>query len=282
MFPLAGKDFPTTAEELSTAIDEALGEVFSLKKGSGVSVQGGEKFPHIKQVQINLDGARVSAKEPPPKPLGVGKRKPGITVDRLEISGHPINYEQTKLELEVNANEVSFDFDRDKAGRPLLVLTDAAEGTVEASIKKKDIEALLLAAATIGAKLQGVTIQELSLDLTSSGPRSVAADVRIKAKKMMMSGVIRVTGAVDVDDELNATVSDLNCTGEGIVGGTAASFVQKYLKEYDGKTFPLMAFSLGDLTLRDLEVKLNGTMQVSAAFGKSKGKTAKKGKSKSA
>jgi hypothetical protein len=41
----------------------------------------------------------------------------------------------------------------------------------------------------------------------------VAADVRIKEKKMMVSGVIRVTAKLNVDDELNATISDLSCTG---------------------------------------------------------------------
>jgi hypothetical protein len=282
MFPLAGSEFPTAANDLASAIEEALGEVFKLKKGTGAAVEGGEKFPHVKHVRIDLDGARVDASEPPPKPIGVGKRKRGITVDRLEISGHPIHYEKAKLDLELDAKGLSFDFDRDKAGRPLLVLTDADEGTVEAKISKKDIDALLLAAVTLGAKQQGVAIQEFEVALTSNGPRSVAAEVRIKAKKMMMSGVIRVTGAVDVDDELNAAISGLRCTGEGIVGTTAAAFLQKHLAEYDGQEFPLMAFSLGDLALRDLEIELNGTLQVSAAFGKSKGKTPRKGKTKHA
>ena len=81
MFPLAGKDFPTSSEELSNAIQDAISELFKLKKGSGVTVDGGEQFPHVKQIKIDLDGAKVSATEAPPKPLGVGKRKPGIAVD---------------------------------------------------------------------------------------------------------------------------------------------------------------------------------------------------------
>ena len=63
---LSRKDFPTTAEELAAAIEEALGDVFKLKKGSGVSIEGGADFPDIKRVQIDLDGAQVSATEPPP------------------------------------------------------------------------------------------------------------------------------------------------------------------------------------------------------------------------
>src|SRR5687767_7445160 len=110
MFPLAGDDFPTTADELSAAIEGALGEVMSLpKKGGGVSVEGGAKFPHLKHVRIDLGGARISATEPPPKPLGVGKRKPGITVDRLEVEGHPILYEQAKLDFDFHATGLRLD-----------------------------------------------------------------------------------------------------------------------------------------------------------------------------
>jgi hypothetical protein len=281
MFPLAGDEFPTTAAELAAAIEGAIGEVFALpKKGAGVTVEGGARFPHLKHVRVDLSGARLSATEPPPKPLGVGKRKPGITVDRLEVQGHPIHYEQAKLDFDFHATNLRLDFDRDKGGRPLLVLVDADDGAVDAKIKKKDLEAVMLAAATVAAKEQGVTVQELDLDLRSTGGRSVAADVRVKARKMMMSGVLRIAGAASVDDELNATLSGLTCTGEGIIGGAAAGFLQKHLKKYDGRQIPLMAFSLGDLALRDLEIDVNGTVHASAAFGKGGGKGKKGARSK--
>jgi hypothetical protein len=163
------------------------------------------------------------------------------------------------------------------------VLADAEDGEVTAEITKDDIEAVLLSAGTIAAKQQGVTLQELELELTSRGERSVAVAARVKAKKFMVSGVLHVAGAVEIDEELNATPTGLSCRGEGIIGGTAASFVQKYIKEYEGKPIPLMAFSFGDVTLRDLEIEVNNSLRVSAAFGKqAKGARASKvGKAKS-
>src|SRR5688500_3140878 len=137
MFPLAGREFPGNAEELESALTDALAEVFTLKKKGVVSIDGGD-FPDLDSVSVNLDGAQVSATEPPPKPIGVGKRKPGLTVGELEVSGHPIRYEQTKLDLDLTATGLTFDFDRDKQGRPVLVLTDAEDGRVEAKISKKD------------------------------------------------------------------------------------------------------------------------------------------------
>ena len=130
MFPLAGKDFPTSAAELEEAISRALGQVLTLaKQDEAVSVEGGT-FPKIGKLKINLTNAAVSATEPPPKPKPTGKREPGVSVEQLEVVGKPIKYEQNKLDLELKASGVEFDFGRDKKGQPLLVLADAKDGHV--------------------------------------------------------------------------------------------------------------------------------------------------------
>jgi hypothetical protein len=267
MFPLAGKDFPTSSDALVTAIGDALADVFTFpQKQKSVSISGG-KFPDLKTVSINLDGAEVSVDKPPPKPVGIGSRKPGVTVEKLTVSGHPIRYGRARLDLDITAKSLRFDFDRDQADHPLLVLAAAHEGNVAAKIDRADIQSLLLEAATALAGQQGVTIQDLQLKLTSEGPRDIAANVRVKAKKMMMSGVIQITGRLTIDDEFNARVSGLKCVGEGFVGGAAATFLQKKLAPIDGTKIPLMAFSLGDVTLRDVKISLVDSLQVNAAFG---------------
>jgi hypothetical protein len=267
VFPLAGKDFPESADELVAAIADALAQVLTLpKKDSAVTAEGG-KFPSIKKLKINLNNAEVSAAEPPPKPMPTGKRQRGLQVDQLEVIGKPINYEQNKLELELKASGVVLDFARDKKGQPLLVLADAKEGHVQAKMSKADIESLARAAAEMAAKSQGIRIEGLDLTLTSEGKRSLAADVRVKAKKMMVSGVIRITGRVDIDDELNATVTKLDAEGEGMIGSMASGLVKSKLKPYEGKVFPLMTFSLGDVTLRDLNIDVKTDVKVNAEFG---------------
>ncbi len=270
MFPLAGKDFPKSADDLAAAIEAALADVFSLPgKKAAVTASGGT-YPALKAVKVNLDGATVTATEPPPKPLSVGKRHPGVTVEKLDVSARPVEYQKAQLNLKVSGTGLTFEFGRDAEKRPLLVLRDAEKGKVEASIAKDAIQSLLLAAATAAAEEQGVGIQDLHVDLASDGPRSVAATVRIKAKKLMMSGVIVVTGRLDVDDDLNATVSNLACTGEGVVGGVAAGMIKKHIAPFDGTTVPLMAFSLGDVRLRDLKIAVGNDVEVSAAFGNGK------------
>jgi hypothetical protein len=107
----------------------------------------------------------------------------------------------------------------------------------------------------------------LELTLTGEGERSIAAEVRVKAKKLMVSGVVRITGRVDIDDELNATVSRLDAEGEGVVGSMASGLVRSKLKPFEGRTFPLMTFSLGDVSLRDLKIDVKNNVQVTAEFG---------------
>jgi hypothetical protein len=257
MFPLSGKSFPTTGDELTTAIQDALEDVLTFpKKGAAVKLTG-DDFPAIKSLKIDLSAA--------PKPKG--KRTPGITLAALDVAGHPILYEKSKADLELKAKSLTFDFAHDAKGNALLVLTDAKDGHVNVKISKDDLRAALLAAASAAAKSQGVTIQDLDVTLESDGPRALAAEVRVKAKKMIMSGEVTIRGRADISDDLVATLSNLSCTGQGMIGGMAAGFLQGKLKSYDGKKIPLMTFSLGDVTLQDLKVTTKPQIQLSATFG---------------
>ena len=267
MFPLAGKEFPESADELAVSIRDALGQVLDLPSGKDVVNVAGGAYPDIRKLSINLDNAGVNLDNPPPRPRPSGKRQDGVHVNQLDVSAHPIKYQDSKLNLELKAKGVEFDYARDKSGRPLLVLTDADEGHVKAKISKKDIEELLLQLVIVAAEQHGVKVTELDLDLTSDGPRSIAVEARVKAKKMGISGTILVSGRVDVDDQLNAIFSDLACEGEGMVGTVAAKLIQPKVKEYQGKKIPLVAFSLGDLRLRDVKLSLKDALQVEASFG---------------
>jgi hypothetical protein len=125
----------------------------------------------------------------------------------------------------------------------------------------------MLAVAGAAAREQGVTITDVEIRLASAGKRSVAADVRVNAKKAFVKGTVLLTGRADVDDDLNATLSDLSCTGDGMIGNLAAGFLKPHLAKYNGKQFPLMTFSLGDVTLRDLKVDTRSGLHVTARFG---------------
>jgi hypothetical protein len=267
MFPLSGREFPGSGSELAAAIEKALAEVMTLPAGRSVVTVTGDAFPAISSIEVNLDGAAIRTGALPPKPVGVGDRRPGISVEQARLSGHPIRHQQARLELDVSGRGLKLDFDRDANGSPLLVLTAAESGDMRASISQADLQALALEGATLAAKQQGVAIQELQLSLASEGPRTLAAHVRVKAKKMMMSGVVHLRGRLAIDDRLNATVSQLSCAGEGMVGNAAAAMLQKKVQELEGRTIPLTALSLGEVALRDLQIQVAESVRVTASFG---------------
>src|SRR5258706_15167446 len=121
MFPLAGNEFPKNSAELAASIQGALADVFTLPSAAGAVLVTGE-FPAIGSLTLNLDGATIRSTQLPPKPVGAGQRKPGIMVEELKISGHPIRHQEARLDLDVTATGLRFDFGCDSQGHPLLVL----------------------------------------------------------------------------------------------------------------------------------------------------------------
>lgn len=267
MFPLSGTTFPASIDELKAAIRGGLSEVLKLRDpSSAIQIQGA--WPALESMTIDLNDATLQMTQPPPKPKPKDDRQKGITVQQLEVLGHPIRYGRSAADLAVSATGVALDFAHDQSGRALLLLSDAASGHVEMKIGKSDLQAALTDAATTAAKPHGVSIQDLQLNLTSDGPRSLSGELRVKAKKMVMSGVVLLRGRIDINDSLVATLSNLACSGEGMIGGMAAAMVNTKLKSFEGKTIPLTALSLGDTKLRDLTITAGQTIAVTANFGR--------------
>jgi len=220
------------------------------------------------RVVVDLSGAVLRVSVPPPRPVPQEPREPGVTVGELQILGKSIGYEKSRLDLGLNARNLRFDFAHDGTGRAMLVLADATDGHVDLKMSKRDLQSALLAGATTAAKPHGVAIQDLQLNLASSGPRSLAGDLRVKARKIIMSGVVHLRGKIDIDDGLIATLSNLACGGEGMIGSMAAAMINTQLKANEGKKIPLMAFSMGDVSLHDVKIAVTDVVEVTAEFGR--------------
>ena len=268
MFPLAGSTYPTTADALATSLRTALSEFFEFPNPSAVIRIEGGSWPSFERFIVDMTDATLKVNQPPPKPVQQGERSPGVFANELQVVGHPIRYQESRLDLDFAAKRVKADFARQANGQPMLVISDADEGHVAVQITKADLQAALMAAAGAAAKPHGVAIQDMQLNLNADGPRSVAGDLRVKAKKMVMSGVVHLRGKADIDDQLVATLSNLACGGEGMIGGMAAAMVNTKLKTFEGKRIALSALALGDVKLRDVKISTTDAISVTAQFGK--------------
>ena len=198
----------------------------------------------------------------------VGRVEPRSQVAHFELSGRPILVQRAKVDLSCTARDVQLGQSRDKEGNVLLLLQDAAEGQLEIAIELADLEALVLAGAKAEAAKQGVTVESARIELRSRSDRALDVVLQVRAKKLFLSAAMRISGNVEIDEQLNALLSGLECSGEGTLGTLACGFITPHLQRFNGREFSLMALPLGEVKLRDVRIAADRKLRVTAEFGR--------------
>jgi hypothetical protein len=265
MFPLKTEHFPRDAAELKGLLEESLRDLFDLARGR---VELREKaYPHLETLNICLDGARLPER-PPPIPTVNRPTEPALVVDRFRVEGAGMQVGPATVDFKLDARDLQLQQAADRDGRVvLLLLHNAAQGRIETSIATRDLEALIADVARREAAKHGVNIDGVQLSLKSRSPRSLSAQVDLRAKKLFISAALRITGQLDLDDQLVARISGLDCTGEGAIAGVACGVLKPHLQELDGREFPLMSLPLGEVRLSDVRIAVDEKLSVTAEFG---------------
>ncbi len=264
MFPLYAKKFPDNADDLTSLLNESVTQIFS---GVDVPVTlRDKKYPHLSEIKITLDGATLRS-DPPSPPSIKGKSSPALELDKLHLGASQITLGPAVADLRLDARGVQLHQAKDKSGEIVLVLHSATEGDIEINADKSVIEEAIATVAKQEAGKHGVTIDQVQLSVTSRSARGVDAEVQVRARKLFFSTIIRIAAKLDLDDELNATLSDVSCNGEGAIGSMACGFLGPHLEKVNGRTYPLMALPLGEVRLRDVRMKAGKRLTVTAEFG---------------
>ena len=264
MFPLNVTTLPTTAADLSNALNDGLRSVFTLARDP-VAVRD-LAYPNLAAIEVSLDDAHLPG-PPPALPSLATQPGPALTVGSFKADGRGLSFGPAALDFALTATGVELFQAKDQAGQVVLLLHNAGQGNVEASVPKSDLEALIAEVAKSKAKAQGVSIDSVELSLRSQSPRSLAAEVRLRAKKLFLSTSIQITAQVDLDADLNARLSGLDCVGEGAMGSVACGVLKPHLEKLNGREFPLMSLPLGEVRLRDVRLAVGEKLSVTAEFG---------------
>ena len=264
MFPLNATTLPPTAEELAHALNESLRSVFTLARDP-IEVRD-LAYPHLAAIQVSLDGAKLPDRQPA-IPSRATEPEPALTIGSFNIAGRGLSVGPAALDFALTATGVELHQAKDKSGHIVLLLHNAAQGAVEASISRSGLEALIAEVAKTEAGKHGVGIDNVELFLRSKSPRSLAAEVRLRAKKLFLSASLKITGQLDLDAELNARLSSLDCAGDGALAAVACSVLKPHLEKLNGREFPLMSLPLGEVRLRDVRVAVGEKLSVAADFG---------------
>ncbi len=266
MFPLKTDQFPATANDLAYRLNESLRDVFQMARDP-VEVRE-IAYPHLSALTVSLDGAEIKG-QPPAIPSVSGDALPALTVDAFNASGSRLAVGPAAIDFNLEAEGLDLRRATDGNGNIVLLLHNAAQGRINISTATADLERLIAEVAASEAGKHGVAVDNVRLSLFSSGPRSLAAEVQLRGRKLFMSASLRITGAVDVDDELNARISGLDCTGDGAIAGVACGFLKPQLEKLNGRVFALMSLPLGEVRLREVRIAVGDSLSVTAEFGSS-------------
>jgi hypothetical protein len=264
MFPLKTRTLPTNATDLARQLNDSLRELFQLR-GDPATMEDAA-YPSLARMDVCLDGAQLQG-PPPPVPSVGSQRSAALSIDSFSAKGSGVAVGPANVDFALEATKLELHRAADRAGNVVLVLHKAADGNIEVSASPSDIEALIAEVARAEAGKHGVSIDNVHLALRSNSPRSLAAEVRLRAKKLFLSTTLRITGQVDLDEKLNANVSGLNCTGDGAIASLACGVLKPHLEKINGRQFPLMSLPLGEVRLRDVRITAGNKLSVNAEFG---------------
>jgi len=179
----------------------------------------------------------------------------------------PAELESTPIHVSLQAEDAAFEFAPASSGGQALMIRRAAHGEVTVELARAALEQLVHTLAVEAAGQHGVEVKSTKMSLSARGPRAVSVTADVTAKMFIATATVTLSGDVDLDEQLNARISNLRFTGEGMVANLAGGFIRPQLAKLEGSSFPLMSFALGEISLRDVQLQAGDTLRLSAQFG---------------
>ena len=264
MFIFTTDHIPETSAELTAAITAFLQTWIKLPSSATPVAIAGD-VPAVSSMTIDVSGGLISVDNPPTFAKLSGDSAPGPTACIFTITGHPVSISDIPLQFDLSATNAVFAYGRNAKNQLIATLQDASDGKLSLHISHDDLES---AALRITRHFAGgnVTIQKLDIQLKSVSPTELNVLLTITAKKFV-SAIVKVSGRIHIDEQMVATATNLKADAEGMVGSIAANMLQPHLLALESKPLPLMTFSLGNVTIRDVKIDTAQGLQISASFG---------------
>ena len=261
MLPLTGPRFPESVEELAVALHAGLAGIDISPRELAIS---GE-WPRVKNLSIDLTGARISRTTPMPKKSA--KTRTTIFVENLALSAAPVFFEDAPVHVRLHANETECRVAGDSPDESSLHLLNTKNGSVMIEAQRADLETALKKFAHTFLAKQGAELKSAQLELLERSPRVLAFRAEITAKAFVMTARVEVTGQLEIDEQLNLRVRELATTGHGVIATLATGFLRPRFAEIEKRSIPLAAYPFAGVALRDVRISGGNALRIDAQFG---------------
>ena len=271
VFSLGEGRMPQDPHELTVALEEGWKNAITLPDPQKAIFIDGGTYPSVNTLRIDFSDG--SLRTPPPsskkrEKLEVNNKvEKNLQVGHLEVKGQPMLLEKSKLNMRLVADGATIDMERDRRGRPVMMLVQAKSGTLNFDVSRSDAEALLLRNAREMAAPFGVKVERMQLMIVPQTPRSVQATLYVSTKVALIPAGMLFRAHVTVDNAMNARISGLTCEGDEALGPLIVHFLRPALAKYNNSTRPLVNFPTKEMKLRDVAVTVDDGLHLAAAFG---------------
>ena len=265
MLPLHRKQFPSSKDELAQALNEALRRL--APKSNPLCDVRSRVFPYIDEIAINLDREQFDSLPPATSRAVGGETKPAFDAAVVTLSARNISVHGVPMDVRMEAYDVVFHKGEDANGEAVLLLQKARDGHIVISAAQLALEEAMTRIGGREARRHGIAIEQVRLSMRARGRRSLCADIRVQARKLLFRTSIEIYGQLDIDDDFVAKISQLKCKGDGAIGSLACNALEPYLQQLNGKTFSLKSLPLGEIQLRDIHIAVADTVALTIDFG---------------
>ena len=267
VFRLGGREMPQDREQLSDGLLAGWRRSIDLPDPSrAVTLEGGA-YPSIDTFRIDLSDGELKSGQKKDKIKLNNRVEKTLEVNHLEVRGEPLLLQKAKLNMSIVADAAQLELERDRKGRPVMALADARSGSLHFDVTQSDVQDLLLKNAREMAGKYGVKVESTRLTLTPETPRSIRASLHLSTKVGFIPAGMLFKAHVVVDDSMNAKITGLTVDGDEALGPLIVGLLRPALARYNDTTRPLVSFPAGNLKLRDVAVRVDDSLHLSAAFG---------------
>jgi hypothetical protein len=267
IFPLAAGSLPKSRDELGSSL--ANGYQHALRvPDSGKLVQiHGESYPALDSLRIDLSDSSMPAGIKSEKIKPNNKPLSRVGVGNFDLVGNPLLCNDAKLNLHVHVADAQLDLEHDRGGKPIMLLADARDASLQFDAKCDDLQQILLTDLRAAASPYGLEIVSTTLHLTADSDHSVSVDLHLLTKFAMIPAGMTFRAHVDIDDQMYAKLTGLSCDGDHVLGPLIVGLLRPGLAKYEGKSRPLLSFPSPAMRLRTVQIKVDDRVHLTAGFG---------------